>query len=98
MGGTIGSPLVAMTEAAVEAVVAVTLLSPDEGAWEVVDNLETDTDVARLRVDPVNPLAVGVVLRRENVVMDIVDMAEPGLGLGLGLGGAPSESEVSAEE
>ena len=87
-----------MVVAVVEADV-VTLPSTDKGGWKVPDNLETDADFARRRVDPKNPLALGVALRRENVVIDIMDVAEPGRGLGLGLGGAPpSESVVSAEE
>jgi hypothetical protein len=46
------------------------------------------------------PLVVGVPLLRGSIVLiDIIDIAEPGRGLGLGLGGCPlSESEVSSEE
>jgi hypothetical protein len=97
--GTFSSPLlVAIVVAAVEAVVTVALPSPDDGGLKVADNLAADVDAARLRGAPKNPLVVGVALRRESIVMDMVDIAEPGRGLGLGLGGAPSESVVSAEE
>ena len=48
VGGTFSSPLVAMAEAAVEAVVGVALPSPNEGGWKIAVNLGTDADV---RVD-----------------------------------------------
>jgi hypothetical protein len=46
------------------------------------------------------PLMVGVPLLRDSIVIDIIDIAEPGRGLGLGLGGCPpsESSEVPSEE
>lgn len=84
--GMVNMPLLVV----VVAIVVVTLLSrsPNNSA----DAPEPD------RARPLKcPLTVGVALRRDIIVIDITDIADPGRGLGLGLGGPPPSESVLSE-
>ncbi len=82
VSGTVSMPLLVV----VVAVVTVALLSRSP------NNSADAPEPERAR-----PLTVGVALRRDIIVIDITDIADPGRGLGLGLGGPPPSESVLSE-